>query len=318
VLLTAVAAMLLAAPVSAGAATAVAPSQAESDQAPAEIALLGVCFAVLLALVAMVIRRGRARRWRPSQAVLKVVRAGRRTVAEPMPDDMRDGQNGMDGVRWRPAAGALITAAIVLVLVGSLTTAVYLLGGGPHTASRGSVAAAPTPVPGQTAAPVAPAAGSPTPAKHPARGAASPRPGLPSSQRGGATSSGSASGSSTGQSSSGPNSPGHSSSGPSSPPPAPALGLPSGVIQTEPNNFGEYAGEFTLTATGGPVSYTISEPTSNEDYYVATIEPNSGTVTPGQPVTVLVYISVTSALEFITGPALVITVNPGGTVQFAF
>jgi hypothetical protein len=96
------------------------------------------------------------------------------------------------------------------------------------------------------------------------------------------------------------------------------LVLPSGVIQTEVNDDAQYVGEFTLTATGGPVSYTITSPPANDGYYVATAFPSSGTVTPGQPVTVTVYISVLSALEFSDGPACVVDVSPGGTVQFAF
>jgi RNA polymerase sigma factor (sigma-70 family) len=65
-----------------------------------------------------------------------------------------------------------------------------------------------------------------------------------------------------------------------------------------------WSGTFTLTATGGPVSFSIRAPAP------FTVRPARGTVFPGQPVTVTVTVSVVAGdrVPFLT----TLTVRPGG------
>jgi uncharacterized membrane protein YgcG len=203
VLLVAVPLMLLAAPVPAGAAAAAAASSHSApDRAPGEVALLGVCCAVLIAVAAAVVRRGRARRWLPGRALVDVVRASRRTGAEEAavgdgPDDARvcdtrpdlaqlddlragcaedaepavvvDGDSA-SGFRWHPQTGVLVPAAAVILLACGMSMAVVIVGSRHSPASHGSAAAGLDPGPGQLQTASASATTSPQPGKHPANG----------------------------------------------------------------------------------------------------------------------------------------------------
>ena len=62
---------------------------------------------------------------------------------------------------------------------------------------------------------------------------------------------------------------------------------------------------FTITASGGTVSYTIDNPAPAGDL---TVSPSAGTLSAGQSVTVSVTVSSTTGLASETD----LTVNPGG------
>ncbi|HMH92324.1 MAG TPA: sigma-70 family RNA polymerase sigma factor [Streptosporangiaceae bacterium] len=65
---------------------------------------------------------------------------------------------------------------------------------------------------------------------------------------------------------------------------------------------GTWSGTFTLTATGGPVSFAIRAPAP------FTVRPARGTVFPGQPVTVTVSVAAGDGVPFLT----TLAVRPGG------
>jgi hypothetical protein len=321
-------------------AIAAAVSHAAPDRAPGEVALLGVCGATLVAIAALVIRRGRVRRWRPGRPLLDVVRVSRRTSAEKAavgdgPDDGRvggvppdraqldaaragwaedaepaaalDGDDSAGGGRWRPQAGALVAAAAVILLACGLGLAVVMGGSGHRLASPGSAAAGVDPGPGQQQTASASATTSPRPGKHPANGAhaaASPGPGKSPSHGGTAAASGPGSGSSSHP----PTRP--ATSPPASPPPAPTLVLPAQPIELQPTTSLDpaYVCSFTITAEGGTLSYTIAVPAAAGGTDV-TITPSSGTLSGGQQATITVSMDL---------PASYVTVNPGGTVQFTW
>jgi len=323
-------------------AMAAAVSQAGPDRAPAEVALLGVGAAALIAVTAVVIRRGRVRRWRPGRALLNAVRAGRRTSADKaavgdrpddgrfrdtrpdlaQPDDVRagaepDGDDAAGARRWRPQAGVLVPAAAVILLASGMGMAVVMGGSGHGPASRGSAAAGVDPGPGQPLVTVTPSGGDPAPGKHPAKAAraATPASGHPSG-RGAAAASGAGFGSSSSHPA-GPGAPAPSTgpgtgSGGTTPPPAqPALVLPAGPIELQPTTSlnPEYVCSFTITAEGGTVSYTIAAPAAAGGTNI-TITPSSGTLTSGQQATITVSMDL---------PASYVTVSPGaGTVQFTW
>lgn len=326
-------------------AMAVAVSHAGPDRAPGEVALLGVCGAALVAIAAVVIRRGRVRRWRPGRALgnaarasrgpspekaavrdgpddsgvgdtrpdpawLDDVRAGSAEHAEP--DAIVDGGESAGGSRWRPQAGVLVPAAVVVLLAGGIGMAVVMGGSGHGPASGGSAAAGVDPVPGQLqSASASPT--SPRPGKHPANGAhaaASPGPGKSPGHGGAAAAAGS------GSASSGSSGSSHTPASPAtsppanSPPSAPALVLPSQSIELQPTTSLDpaYVGSFTITAEGGAVSYTITVPSAAGGTDV-TITPSSGTLSDGQQATITVSMDL---------PASYVTVSPGGTVQFTW
>jgi uncharacterized membrane protein YgcG len=90
--------MLLAAAVPAGAAAAApATSHSPPDRAPGEVALLVVCGAVLIAVAAALIRRGRVRRWRPGRALLDAGRNAVRTSRRTTPVEVAVGDGPDDG-----------------------------------------------------------------------------------------------------------------------------------------------------------------------------------------------------------------------------
>jgi hypothetical protein len=109
-LLVAVTATALGAPVPADAAAA--SSHAAPDRAPGEIALLGVFFAVLIAVAAVVIRRGPVRGSRPRRGLLDAVRAAGAAAAE---TDVA----GLEAAEPRAApAGPRIPVVLGIVIVG--------------------------------------------------------------------------------------------------------------------------------------------------------------------------------------------------------
>ena len=105
--------ILLAAAVPAEAATAApASSHSPPDRAPGEVALLVVCGAVLIAVAAALIRRGRVRRWRPGRALLYAVRNAVRTSRRTSPEEAAVGDGPDDGqVCDSPAGPAQLDAA---------------------------------------------------------------------------------------------------------------------------------------------------------------------------------------------------------------
>jgi hypothetical protein len=316
-------------------------SHVGSDRVPGEIALLIVCSAALIAAAAVLIHRTRARRWRLGQQV--AARANQRTGPERAEPDIvadraesdsvperPDGTDSLDSTgspvstgspRWRPSARVLVAAVAAVVLAGAVGTVVFLAGGGHGAARRPSVAAGSVgPALGQAPGTGAPDAPSRAPGKHPGRGGgtAAGKPGSGSSGKSGSGSSGK-SGSSSPSASPSPSRTATPTPKPSSsptkttPPPAPEIVLPSGDVQLDESGDDVYTGSFVLEAVNGSVSYVVSAP-SQDDYFISFEQGVSGTVTPSQPVTVVVSITVFSGGSG-TPPYVVVT--PGGTVQFA-
>jgi len=279
----------------AGVAPVAAVSHAVPDRAPAEVALLGVCGAVLIAVAAAVIRSGRVRGWRPSRAVPDTAQVRPVTPAEP--EVLRDSGRDTDSSTRRVGAGLLASAVAAIVAAGGVATAVVVLGG--HaTVGRGSAPiAAISPLPGQ--APVMPASGSTAPRQHLAKGAhsaASSGPGT--SGHGGTAASGSGSAHTPGGQTTSPSSP------TTSPPPPGTLSLPSTARCL---GLTTYICSFTVTAVGGAAGYSVSAPGGG-----VSITNASGTLGSGQNAIVRVSMPVDSAVGYVT-------VNPGGaTVSFIF
>jgi hypothetical protein len=325
VLLGVVAPIVLAAPVPAGAAAPAAVSHAAPDRAPAEVALLGVCFAVLIAVVAVVIRRSLVRRRFPRRVPLDAVRAVPATPAQPDAADVAAaetaaevtaagrgaaepqaapaGENGPGSPRLRAA----VLASVGVLLAGGIA-AVVVLGSGQSRAGRGNSA---SPLPGQPAATNVPTAASSGPGKH-----RNPRAGQSPGHRSGAAASdsGSDSGSSstpapTGPTTSAPTSPPHTT------PPSSSAGTlsiqPSGLIPLTGEGLSTtYTGSFTITAVGGPVSgYTVTELSSETGDITFTIANAShGPMQAGQTETVTV--GVPAVVSFTP----YVVVDPGGTM----
>jgi hypothetical protein len=330
VVLAAAASMVLAAPVPAGAVTTAASSPAGSDRAPAEVALLGVCCAVLVGVVAALVRRGRVRHWRPGRKLRDAIQTDHPPEsAADTPDAPVDGAREASRPQLLLRPTLVVLAAAVVLLGGTVSAAVILTRGSHRSTDRGNAAAAASPVPGLTAATSAPAASSPPPGKHPAksaRGAVSPGPGQSPGQAGAAATAGSGSPASSGSAGSSGSS---GSPGPSSPAPTLALSTrnvalalqadsPSGIV------VWNYAGSFDVSAVSGPVTFTISEPAGEKNYFevwdanvtykdLSTGQTLTDTAQPGDPVTVSVWLPATSGFA----PPYDITVNPGGaTVTF--
>jgi hypothetical protein len=297
---------------------AAASSRSGPDQAPGEIALLAVFLAVIVAAAAVVIRRARVRSWQPAARLREIQQRLARAGAEPGAVD-RGGPDpeppgGADSPRWRPRPAVLLAAVAVVVLLVGVSTAVYLLGSGHATTSRGRTAAAAGAYPGAPLAPGAPAA-SPTPGKQRAKDASgSPGPGQ-SPGHGGAAASGS--GSPSSGSSPRPTSPVTSTtsptSGSTSPPPAPTLVLPAQPVEFEPieslSGPYYYFAIFTITAENGTVSYTITAPADAPS--AVSIDPASGTLSAGQ--------SATITIDTGASPVSSVTVDPGAeTITFTW
>ncbi len=196
----------------------------------------------------------------------------------------------------------LAAAAALLLLCGG--AAVVLLGYWPGRA--GDVAAASkvvvTTPPGSTA----PASSAPAPAtSKPATSApATTAPASPAP---------SVSATATAPASSSPSpSPSRTRTATPTPTPTPTPGTlsasPTYVRMTQPATGGPYSGSFALTASGGPVTWTISLPTGTNGQACFSASPAGGTLKAGQSVTVVV-----TAIN--GGPPQAyntVTVNPGG------
>jgi hypothetical protein len=231
------------------------------------------------------------------------------------PDTAAGNADGAGNPGWRVRAALLVPAVAVVVLAG-VVAALVVVGSGHRTGTRGSTAAAANPLPGQTPGISLPSAASPASGKHPGHAAAAASPGQSPGQGSNAAPGGSGSGSSapgrTGPTTSAPTSPTVRVTATSPPPPAtPALVVPS-TIEVFTTDDGEYPalqGDLTLTATGGPVNYTISVPVADEDYYSFSFYGGAtGTVQPGQPVTFEVLITIMQQ----GGPSPTFVVSPPG------
>lgn len=223
-----------------------ASSHGESGRLPAEVALLIVCAAVLIAVATPLIRRAGSRRTErlPAEdARLADAEDAQEAAAESQDDTVGPDQDstGSDGNPHNPGSAergsaahlrpaTLVPAAAVLV-VACVAAALVLAGGGHSTARRGNPSAAGGLAPGQPAYPGGPAGTSPAPGKHPPKGAhaaasrgpghggadgASPAPGRTASHGGtgsGSLGSGSSGGSASGSSGTGSAGSGSSGSG---------------------------------------------------------------------------------------------------------
>jgi hypothetical protein len=312
-----------------------AVAAAGSDRAPGEIALLVVCCALLMTATAVVLRSARVRGWRPGRTLLGLGRFGRAA-----PDSAVASHDGPDaepdalvsggptdaepheadeagGPRQWPRARVLASVVAVLLLAVAVGTAVVLAGRAHNPASRPGVVAGPIgPVPAHMPLGGASDPDSKAPGRHPGDGgAAAGRPGSAASAKSGRSSGSGSSGS--GSSGSGPSKPGPtptSSRLPSTPPPAPAIVLPSGSVQLDESGDDVYMGSFVLEAVNGAVRYTVSAPSGESgDYFIEVVDNSSGTVTPSEPVTVVVSVTVFSS----SGSPPYVLVTPGGTVQFS-
>jgi RNA polymerase sigma factor (sigma-70 family) len=225
----------------------------------------------------------------PSDAAQRerIVRRAGRFQRSGFPVPVVKARSGRLGLR--PLAAALISAAAVILLAGGASTAFYLLRHDHHAARRPAAAAvAATPTPSATLAPSATVTPSPSATPSPtATQTVAPLPTLS------------------------PTPPPASSA----PPVAGTLDIvtPLPVQLEQTPGTAPYTGSFTIAAEGGPVTYTISEPTDKRVYYTITFNPVSGTLQPGKPQTVQVSVTVNPTLAG-GGPAEV-TVTSGQTAQ---
>lgn len=297
-----------------------ASAHSAADRAPAEVALLGVCCAVLIGAAAVVIRRSRALRRRPSSAPHDVVPRTGEAGAEPIttvcgPDgtgpypvpQYPDAVPGMRTARAhrvhgadnpaRVTARAWAAAAIVLA-IGTATAVLMVHGNGaPDNGPVGSrnVVAAISPAAVQDPATTAPAATSPagSPAASPSGSRSSAAPGHK------------------------PSSP--ATTAPSTPapaqPPAGTLSGPASVEMVALEQGVTYTAEFTITAEAGQVTYSASEPASEDsDYSISITSAGTGTLQAGQEQTVTATVTV---LDRVSDPY--VSLSPGGAaVTFVF
>jgi RNA polymerase sigma factor (sigma-70 family) len=177
---------------------------------------------------------------------------------------------GRSGPRLR--AAALTSAAAVILLAVGGTTSFYLLRHDHDAASRRHVAAATVTSPALTepAASASPASARPSPSASSPAASPTVTPAATSAPR-------------------------------PSPSPSPT-GSPTQsagtieVLTPQPVELQQtftpaYEGSFTITAQGGPASYTISEPAGELTDYMITTEPASGTVPAGQSQTIQVSVT---------------------------
>ncbi|HEY7432505.1 MAG TPA: sigma-70 family RNA polymerase sigma factor [Streptosporangiaceae bacterium] len=90
---------------------------------------------------------------------------------------------------------------------------------------------------------------------------------------------------------------------PSTTPPGAAVPAPTTVVLTQGAD-GTYSGSFTVTATGGPVDFTVSNPAAGN----LSVSPSEGSLTAGEQVTVTVTVVSDAGLGLDTP----LTVGPGG------
>jgi RNA polymerase sigma factor (sigma-70 family) len=164
---------------------------------------------------------------------------------------------------WLPGAAALLLAAVLIVLAGGGVTTFFLLSHRHHATDRSAAAAGTSPAT-TPPAPLPSVAASPSPSAPPA----TPSPAAPSP------------------------------SAPATTPPATPATLevtpdpvPLELVPTAGPPVGGYRGQFTLTAAGGPVSFTLSQTTAEMDAYAVTVSVASGTADPGTPLTITVSVA---------------------------
>lgn len=239
----------------------------------------------------------------------------------------------------RPVGPVPAVAAGAVLLAAGITAAVVLVHG--HGAAGGHrlTASAPSPVLGQPGDGGVPVAASPARSASPGRSATptrsgasagTPKPGgsAPGSgQQGGAGSGGSAGGGSGGGSSSGGSGSGGGSTGGGSEGGGGTAGgglapgtlsvpsivpCPLLVVQTHP----EYTCTFTVSAAGGSVSYSLSEPSAETSEYTMNFtEGGSGTLAATDQASVSV--TVTGPIAPPTSQVPSLTAEPGGaSIQF--
>jgi RNA polymerase sigma factor (sigma-70 family) len=93
---------------------------------------------------------------------------------------------------------------------------------------------------------------------------------------------------------------------PTSPPPSPGtLEASPGAVTLTSSGGGPYTGTFTITAEGGSVSYSITDPALPGDL---SISPLSGTLSAGQSATIVVTVASSAGLAYETD----LGVDPGG------
>jgi hypothetical protein len=180
----------------------------------------------------------------------------------------------------RPRAGVLILAAALILLAGGGFTTFYLVSHGNDAVSRHSVAAtARRPAITRLRASAPPGAASSSPSATP--GPPSPAPTSPSTSAPGTVPAAAAS----------------TSPARSAPPPAASLTVvtaqpvPLQQVPTAGPPVDIYTGSFAVTATGGPVNFTFSEPGSEKTYYTIGLNPASGTLDQGQQLTIAVTVT---------------------------
>ena len=233
--------------------------------------------------------------------------------------------------RWWQARSAQVAVGAAGVAAAIAVAAVLISGngGGPHRAEAAGNGAAPGSSASQTAPDTTPGSGPGSSGTAP--GQVSPgapgqvSPGAPGQSPGSALASASStSGGSLGPTSPGASSPGRpptspapsrsspspspkpSSASPSSPAPPPTSAAP-GTLSVSPTHvvLSTLGGtDVTITAQGGPVSWSVSEPSSLLGRL--SVSPASGTLQAGQSTTVV--ISVSSLISLDT----TLSVNPGG------
>lgn len=309
---------------------AAAAATSGSDRVPGEIALVGICAAALIAVTAVMFRRGRLARQHRDRTAHYRVPERVSAVAEPDaamsanadsvgPEQHRVGAEyepvteaavvadslvaDAHGPDWNGnprRASVLVAAVATVLLVGGVGSAVFFIGSSHDTANHGAVAVNPTPA--HDPAILGAAAGKAAPGTRRSAGPANSHP---------ATSSPSAS--SVGAAA--PSSGARSSAG--------------ATVQTSPGTLGDFPAQpvqldqpgaaatvftasISFTADGGPVSYTVSELPADDSFYTITADPPSGNLSAGRQATIMVtVILVGNGTD--PGPASV-TVDPGGTV----
>ncbi|MGA3151568.1 MAG: sigma-70 family RNA polymerase sigma factor [Streptosporangiaceae bacterium] len=197
---------------------------------------------------------------------------------------------------WRRAVIYAAAAAVLLLGAGGVAAFVLLHHSGPATAAmRRAVTAT-------AAATTAPGTASSAVSSSQAPGATRSLAASPSSTAPGTSAPPS---SSPAASSSGPASSSPSAPPPSSPPPDPGTlsASPSTVRLAQSPLGGPWTGTFTLTASGGPVAFTITVPAADK----LLVTPATGKLTAGQGVTVTVTTIGSGPPYYVN----TLTVNPG-------
>jgi hypothetical protein len=225
----------------------------------------------------------------------------------------------------------MVSAAVAVLLVAGLVAAVLVVGHRPARHS-GTAVAAGNPAGGQPVYPLVPGSpGTPSPGKSGGNGERSPgHSGASSPSSAGTDSPGKSSGGSGSAGSAGPSGSSGSSSAPAPELVPPPQNVTLVFLREGSPLVSRYEGTFPISAVNGPVTFTISEPagetndfnafytnasdtSGSSDVTLYTGQVLTGTVQPGAPLTVYIYVLSGSGPE----PPYDITVNPGGeTINF--